>query len=142
MRCGVGGDRVQSESEAAERPPALCPEPMDFNRFMSPVPPGAPQEELSPAAPTAGRNSGPESRAGPDQRGRTDGQRSHHSVDREDPPKESSSEVPCRTFMFPAFLVCLALNSVTMLCDDGYDHSHTLRVASVTCVCVTATLLD
>ena len=22
-----------------------------------------------------------------------------------------------------------------MLCDDGYDHSHTLRVASVTFVC-------
>lgn len=119
---------------------------MNFNRFMGPAPPGAPleddREELSVVAPTAGRISGPESRAGPDQRGRTDGQRSHHGVDREDPPKESSSEVPCRTFVFLAFLVCLTLNSVTMLCDDGYDHSHTLRVASVTCVCVTATLLD
>ena len=128
-----------SESEAAERPPALCSEPMDFNRFMSPVPPGAPQEELSAVAPTAG--TGIQGRTGS---AREDGRPAQPPQRGPGGPAQGVLQrgTVLDFFLFLAFLFCLTLNLLTMLCDDGYDHSHTLRVASVTCVCVTATLLD
>lgn len=79
-----------------------------FQQVMGPAPPGAPleddREELSVVAPTARRISGPESRAGPDQRGRTDSHRSHHGVDREDRPRSPLARYRVGLLFFWLFL--------------------------------------